>query len=147
MPRLVSRRPRAAALLAVGLVAALPAQIADPLAFFETRVRPVLAERCVSCHGSKTQKSELRLDHGSFVRRGGARGPVVVPGDAAASRLVAAVRYEDVDLQMPPKGRLADAEIAALEQWIELGAPWPDEPVPEAAAAEPAFDLAARRAA
>ncbi|MEZ5963716.1 MAG: DUF1553 domain-containing protein [Planctomycetota bacterium] len=127
-------------------LAAAPAQDADALSFFESKVRPVLAQRCVKCHGAKTQKSELRLDHGTFVRKGGARGPAVVPGDADASRLIVAVRYDDVDLQMPPKGKLAADEIAALERWVALGAPWPDEPEPGVASERPAFDLEARRA-
>jgi len=134
------------------LSAGAGAQDASSLAYFESAVRPVLAARCFQCHGAKTQKSELRLDHGSFVRKGGARGPAVVPGDPDGSRLVHAVRYDDVDLQMPPKGKLAAGEIAALVRWVEMGAPWPDEPLPDepqpgAAAAKPTFDLAARRAA
>lgn len=113
--------------------------------YFEACVRPLLAERCHRCHGPAEQKSGLRLDHGSFVRRGGERGPAVVPGDPDASRLLRAVSYEDVDLQMPPKARLTDAEVDVLQTWIRDGAFWPDEPVPEAGAPKTGFDLDARR--
>lgn len=113
---------------------------------FETEVRPLLARRCFSCHGSDKQRSELRLDHLTYALHGGARGAALVPGHPEASRLVTAIGYEDVDLQMPPKKRLDDAEIAILTEWIARGAFWPDEPVPEPAhAADAAFDLDERR--
>jgi cytochrome c553 len=116
--------------------------------FFETSIRPLLAGKCGKCHGAAEHKSGLRLDHGSYVLRGGARGPAVAAFDVEGSRLIAAVRYDDVDLQMPPKGKLTASEIAALERWVREGAVWPDEPLPAAPAAkEAAFDLAARRAA
>ncbi|MFM8579517.1 MAG: PSD1 and planctomycete cytochrome C domain-containing protein, partial [Planctomycetaceae bacterium] len=54
---------------------------------------------------------------------GGDGGPVVVPGDAAKSRLLAAVRHEG-ELAMPPDGRLSADEIAVLESWVAAGVPW-----------------------
>src|SRR6516225_6934294 len=52
----------------------------EAVEFFETRVRPVLAESCVKCHGEKKQSSELRLDSRQAVLAGGANGPALVPG-------------------------------------------------------------------
>lgn len=124
------------------------AGVAD-LEFFEREVRPLLHRRCIGCHGPDEQESGLRLDHLAFALRGGERGPALRPADPDGSRLLAAVSYRDVDLQMPPKGALPAAEIDVLRRWIALGAPWPDEPEPESApatAVRPAFDLAARRA-
>ncbi len=118
----------------------------EDLAFFETNVRPILAEHCYSCHGREKQRSALRLDHINFVLTGGERGVAIVPGDAESSRLIRAVRYTDVELKMPPRGRLSDDELAALTRWVAMGAPWPEEPEPPmGAAAEPAFDLEARK--
>jgi hypothetical protein len=91
--------------------------------FFEKSVRPVLVERCVSCHGPKAQKGGLRLDSREAALAGGNEGVVIVPGKPADSRLVAAVKHVG-ELKMPAK-KLADAEIAALEKWVVLGAPWP----------------------
>jgi mono/diheme cytochrome c family protein len=131
--------------------AALPQEAApspEQRAWFETAVRPLLAERCHGCHGPTRQKSGLRLDHRSFALRGGARGPALVPGDPGASRMIAAIGYGDSDLQMPPKSKLADAEIETLTEWVRRGAYWPDEPAPAAAAADAkTFDLDGRRAA
>jgi hypothetical protein len=59
------------------------------------------------------------------MRKGGQTGPAVVPGKPDESLLVQAVRYEDELTRMPPKGKLPDAAIAALEQWIKNGAEWP----------------------
>ncbi len=93
---------------------------------FERVIRPILANRCVSCHGSETQWGELRLDHQNGFAAGGEHGPVVVAGDPAGSRLIAAVRREG-DLAMPPDEPLPAEEIAALEQWVAEGAVWPDD--------------------
>src|SRR4051812_33840501 len=91
---------------------------------FESKVRPVLAERCLKCHGPQKQSGGLRLDSRAALLEGGENGPALVPGEPGKSPLVAAVRYEG-DVQMPPKGRLAAPEVAALEAWVAAGAPWP----------------------
>ena len=96
---------------------------ADPTVFFEERVRPLLAARCHGCHGD-TKVSRLGLDSREGMLAGGRRGPALVPGDAAASLLVKAIERAG-ELKMPPEGKLADAEIATLKQWIAAGAPWP----------------------
>ena len=49
-----------------------------------------------------------------------------MPGEPNKSRLIEAVRYKNEDLQMPPKGRLSNADIAILEAWVKNGAVWPD---------------------
>ena len=90
---------------------------------FETHVRPVLVERCGRCHGDREQKGGLRVDGLVALLRGGDSGPAIVPGDPAASLLVAAIRHDGV--AMPPDGKLADGPIAAIEVWIASGAPWP----------------------
>jgi hypothetical protein len=95
--------------------------------FFELRVRPVLAEHCFSCHGGKEEvEGELRLTSRTLLLEGGASGPAAVPGDAPASLLVQAVEYRDA-LQMPPDGKLADADVEALREWVARGLPWPEE--------------------
>ena len=93
--------------------------------FFETHIRPLLAERCIECHGEKKQKGALRLDSKTGWEHGGKNGPSVVPGDPASSLLIKAVRRIDEDLQMPPKHPLSATEMSALEQWVQMGAPDP----------------------
>ena len=130
-------------LLSLGLV--LPAAAVseeEDLAFFESKIRPLLAERCYECHSARASKVKggLLLDSREGVQKGGDSGPVLVKGEPGKSLLLKALSYRDSDLQMPPEGKLADSEISLLREWIERGAPDPrDEPV-GSGAAEPGID-------
>ena len=101
----------------------------DPagVAFFETHVRPLLAERCYECHSGRAArlKAGLRVDHREFLLRGGDSGPAIVPGDVEASLLWKAVSGADEKLRMPPRNPLSAVEVDTLRRWIELGAPYP----------------------
>src|SRR5882762_6191310 len=68
---------------------------ADPkaLEFFENKVRPLLAERCLECHGPEKQKGNLRLDSLAAILKGGDSGPALVAGKPDESLLVQAVGY------------------------------------------------------
>jgi hypothetical protein len=92
--------------------------------FFEKRVRPVLIEHCVRCHGPKKQRGGLRLDSRAALRKGGDNGPVVKPGAPEKSLLVEAIRRTG-ELKMPPKTPLAPEMVEALTTWVKTGAPWP----------------------
>ncbi|MFN9972267.1 MAG: c-type cytochrome domain-containing protein, partial [Phycisphaerae bacterium] len=90
--------------------------------FFETKVRPVLAERCFSCH-TQTKLGGLEMVSQASLAK------VVVPGKPDESRLLARVRSGE----MPPAGgKLKDSEIANLETWSRDGAVWPASAVPAA---------------
>jgi hypothetical protein len=95
------------------------------LEFFEKQVRPLLVTHCYECHSGSESNGGLRLDSREAVSRGGDSGAIVVPGEPDKSRLIEAIRYQNADLQMPPDGPLAAAEVAALEKWILMGAPDP----------------------
>src|SRR3954468_16455000 len=90
----------------------------DPaqLAFFEGKVRPILEGHCFGCHGPTKQKAGLRVDSRGAMMRGGESGPILEPGDPKSSRLIEVLRY-DGDIQMPPKRKLDDGEIAILTRW------------------------------
>src|SRR5437867_3980907 len=109
-------------LLAPALAAA---QNADPLEFFETRIRPILANHCYACH-TASQLGGLRLDSRSSILKGGKSGPAVVPGKPDESLLIRAVLQTDPKLKMPIGGKLKDQEIADLRSWVKSGAPWPE---------------------
>src|SRR6476661_4699844 len=79
--------------------AASPKPDAAAIEFFEKQVRPVLAARCVSCHGASQQFSSLRVDSREALLHGGNRGPAIVPGDPQLSLLAKAIRHEG--LKMP----------------------------------------------
>lgn len=100
----------------------------DDSAFFERRVRPVLAQRCYSCHSAAAGKKKggLVLDGRSSILKGGASGPAVRPGRPEDSLLVQAIRHDDPSLQMPPSGKLPDHEIADIIAWVRQGAVVPE---------------------
>jgi len=100
---------------------------AGPAQWFEETIRPLLAARCLGCHGD-ARVSGLRLDSREGVLKGGRRGPAAVAGDGAASLLVRAVR-RDGELKMPPNEPLSPQEIAVLEKWIAVGLPYPEAAV------------------
>jgi hypothetical protein len=91
---------------------------------FERAVRPLLIEKCQSCHGEKKARGGLRLTTRQAALDGGDSGPALVPGKPEQSRLVQAVEYHG-DRKMPPTGKLPAADVARLRRWVALGAPWP----------------------
>ena len=98
------------------------------LQFFESKIRPLLAEKCYKCHSKEGDKVRggLLLDTRESVLHGGNTGPALVAGNPDKSLLIQAVRYKDEDLQMPPKGeKLSDQQIADLTEWVRRGAPDP----------------------
>jgi hypothetical protein len=128
--------PLLAAAFATGLgslAGAAPEPTAQPAArpgdaseFFETRVRPVLVESCLRCHGAKKQSSGLRVDSRDALLEGGENGPAIVTGDPDKSLLIQAVRQVHEDIRMPPKGKLPGPAVDALAEWVRRGAPWPE---------------------
>jgi hypothetical protein len=97
--------------------------------YFEKNIRPLLINRCYSCHSAAADdvEGDLLLDSREGIAAGGFSGPVISGRDPDASLLIEAVRWENSSLQMPPDGRLSDKEIVALERWVSMGAPDPRE--------------------
>ncbi|MGE4003758.1 MAG: PSD1 and planctomycete cytochrome C domain-containing protein, partial [Planctomycetaceae bacterium] len=93
--------------------------------FFESRIRPVLVKSCAKCHGATKASQGLRVDTRDALLSGGDSGPAIVPGDAAASLLIRAIRRDHDDLQMPPDEPLSEDVVADFEHWIAAGAAWP----------------------
>lgn len=98
---------------------------ADQERFFESEIRPLLADACGNCHGAKKAESGLRTDSRAALLTGGDSGPAIKLDDKTASLLLEVVNYEG-DIRMPPEQKLADDKIASLRKWIEQGAPWPN---------------------
>lgn len=94
------------------------------LRFFEQKIRPVLVTHCYECHSATATDvgGDLLLDTRAGIRRGGERGPAVIPGDPAHSLLLTAVRGTVDSLQMPPEDRLSDDIVRDFETWIRDGA-------------------------
>lgn len=118
---------------------------AEGIAFFEQQIRPLLAEHCYECHSasSKPLQGGLRLDTPGHIRTGGDSGPALVSSKPDESLLIQVVRYKDPNSAMPPKGKLPDAAIAKLEQWVQRGAHMPSES--QTAAVQHSVDIEAGR--
>ena len=128
------------AILALSVSTPLAAQATD-VEFFEAKIRPVLVQRCYSCHNSKmaAPKGDLILDTKEGLLKGGASGPVLEPGRPADSRLLKVLSYTDPLVQMPPSGKLADAVLEDFAQWVAKGAVDPRVSAPALASASPQY--------
>ena len=93
---------------------------------FDRDVQPLLARRCYACHGPDTQEAGLRLDvRAAATAELDSGSTAIVPGNPAASQVIARATSVDLDLRMPPEGpALSAAEIESLRQWIAAGATW-----------------------
>lgn len=108
---------------------ALDAQSTAEAVDFQSEVRPILSDRCFTCHGpdAAAREADLRLDvrAGALADLGGYAA--IVPGDVDASELVYRITTEHDADRMPPadSGLELDArEIDVLRRWIEQGAPY-----------------------
>lgn len=135
----IGRLPLASTLLAgAGLAACLSwlaiganasddrpaAQPATESTVFEHRVAPLIVQNCLHCHNDSQAEGNLNLSTRDGILNGGDSGPAVEPRDAESSYLISRVR----DHEMPPEGKgkpLADADVAALVDWVNAGAAWP----------------------
>lgn len=129
-------------LLLVTINASIHAEDPSSPDFFESRIRPIVVEHCIECHGESHQEAGLRLDSGEGFRQGSDSGLIVDSNLPHDSLILRAVRYED-DIRMPPDGRLSDGQIRAIEQWVKAGAVWPAEfSPPPSKAKSPVFEQA-----
>lgn len=98
---------------------------AEQIRFFEAKIRPLLVEHCLKCHGEKKQWAGLRLDSRAALLKGGDSGAAIVPGKPEKSLLIRAIRQVDDDLKMSMDGKLTKRQIAALVRWVKMGALFP----------------------
>jgi len=117
-----ARRQIPALFLGMGLLSA-PCSADEAVDHFESKVRPLLVNRCHRCHAT-TAKAGLRLDSRAGVLKGGKSGPAAVPGAPRRSLLIQAVSGKHTRLKMPPKKALAAREVSVLVRWVRDGLPW-----------------------
>jgi len=112
----------------VGQAGAQPAT-PEQIRFFETSIRPALAEHCYRCHGPAKQRADLRLDSQAHILRGSSAGGVIDKKHPEKSLLLKAIRHDDPELKMPPEKKLSDRQIADFTRWVKMGLPYPPERV------------------
>ncbi len=114
--------------------------------FFETSIRPILANYCYGCH-TDSALGGLRLDSREDMIKGGQRGVAVVPGDPDNSLLIKALRQTDPGLKMPLGGKLKDQEVGDIAAWIKAGAVWPKAVVSAKAKSGDKYEISPSRRA
>src|SRR5690348_12272158 len=107
-----------------GTASAQAAQV-EREAFFEAKIRPVLADTCFKCHGGAKTSHGLRVDSRAALLEGGESGPALKPGDPDGSLLLQAMRHAKGDLRMPPGKKLPEHVLNDFATWIKQGAVWP----------------------
>ena len=106
----------------------------DQAEFFESRIRPILAENCYECHNSiNKSKAGLVLDFKGGMVKGGDRGPLLSLKNPKESLLLRVMSHEINNLKMPKGGpKLSDLVLRDFEKWISEGAYDPREKPPTA---------------
>ncbi len=92
-----------------------------PTITFDDHVRPILQQKCASCHNPDKKSADLDLTNYSSLMQGGASGEVIDPGDAAASYLYKLVTHEDEPAMPPESPKISDTMIETLRKWIDGG--------------------------
>ncbi|MEO8428013.1 MAG: DUF1553 domain-containing protein [Verrucomicrobiota bacterium] len=95
-------------------------------AFFELKIRPVLAGTCFKCHGGEKVNHGLRVDSRAALVRGGDSGPAIIPGEPDKSLLIQAIRHTHDEIEMPTKKKLTNEVLDDFASWIKDGADWPE---------------------
>ena len=97
---------------------------AEPRVDFARQIQPLLAEKCLACHGSDKDEAGLRLHRRQAALQELTSGDfAIVPGTPQESTLLERVTHSDDDLRMPPEGdRLSEEQVALLTRWIKQGA-------------------------
>ena len=123
--------------LAIGQIALLPLAVAEEFSegekLFALEVWPVLAEKCLACHGDEPDKLKGEFDMRSreSMLKGGEyfADDVMIPGKGEASYLYLTTTRTEEDYEMPPKDadQLSEEQQWAIRDWITAGAPWPDD--------------------
>ena len=114
-------------LIACALVAASAGRVrADADSdFFENKIRPVLAENCLKCHGDKKSMAGLRLDTAAGLKQGGDDGVILDGTNLDSSKLIRSIRRVG-DYAMPPDKPLKPEDVKAIEEWVKRGAKFPE---------------------
>jgi hypothetical protein len=116
-----------------GTAIATAATEQEGVEFFRDEVKPILEQHCFKCHGGIDDKGHPKVRGGlQLISRkgllmGGDHGPAINEAEPAKSVLLEVLSYRNEELQMPPRGKLPDEDLAKIARWVEMGAPWTPE--------------------
>jgi len=98
--------------------------------YYAEHIQPILQSNCYRCHAGFNHRGGLQLDTRAGLMHGGKDGVVIIPGQPEQSLLVKLIRHEgpaNDPKPMPPRGKLSDADIALITEWIRAGAVMPTD--------------------
>ena len=98
----------------------------EDIAFFESKIRPVLVTHCQDCHSGEEPESRFSVEFREAFLTGGEFGPSVKLGKPKESLLISAIKHDEF-LKMPPTEKLSSAQVIDFTRWVEMGLPWPAE--------------------
>lgn len=113
----------AAGLVALSIPVFADNSFADDKINFEDHVKPILREKCLTCHNTNKKSSDLDLSSYSSLMQGGASGASIEVGDAGASYLYSLVTHASEPFMPPNAEKLPDASLDMIKKWIDGGAP------------------------
>ena len=94
---------------------------------YDDVIKPILNNKCISCHNPKKTKGELLLHDEAGILNGGENGEVIISKNAEKSELFSRITLpmEDDD-HMPPEGKTQPSkeEIKLVGAWIDAGHPF-----------------------
>lgn len=118
---------------AAGTAISAAATEPEGVEFFRDEVKPILEEHCFRCHGGTDDKGHPKVRGGlqllsrKGLLMGGDHGPAIDEAEPAKSVLLEVLSYQNEELQMPPRGKLPEEDLAKITRWVEMGAPWTPE--------------------
>ncbi len=90
---------------------------------FEDHVKPILRDKCLTCHNTNKKSSDLDLSSYTSLMQGGASGASIEPGDSGASYLYGLMSHQSEPFMPPNSEKLPDETLDIVRKWIEGGAP------------------------
>lgn len=100
------------------------AKMAKGTELFKASVRGILQSKCVKCHSGERIEGEFDMGTRESLLKGGGRGAPLVPGDHKKSLLYQMTAHTKEPHMPYERPKLADADIAKIAEWIDLGAPY-----------------------
>ncbi len=112
-----------AGLAAFAMQVVASVSMADDKVTFEDHIKPILREKCLTCHNTNKKTSDLDLSSYSSLMQGGAAGASIEVGDSGASYLYSLVSHQSEPFMPPEADKLPDASLDLIKKWIDGGAP------------------------
>ncbi len=97
--------------------------------FYTSKVKPLLKEKCIACHGPVRSEAGLRLDTAAYIKHGSGEGPILTTEFPDDSKILKRVLEAAPSDRMPPEGEgvaLLAEEVAMLRDWILHRTPSPE---------------------